>query len=81
MRTIKLTESQFKLMMESAAAPDFSDGDVQECPKGQVGTTTTVHDDEGNPKYGKPHDTDQLDDFLAIQNWWAGNLAQLGRLN
>lgn len=81
MRTIILTESQFRKLMEDAAAPDFSDGSVEEYPKGQVGVTATVHDDEGNPKFGKPHDTDQVDDMLAIQNWWAGNLAQLGRLN
>lgn len=81
MKTIILTENQFKLMMETAGAPDFEDGSIEEYPKGQVGITTVVHDDEGEPKFGKPHDTDQLDDLLAIQNWWAGNLAQLGRLN
>lgn len=72
MKVIKLRESQMMRLIESETAPNFNDGDIKEYPGSEVSTTTAVHDDDGNPKYGKQEDTDDiLGDFLAMQNWWA----------
>lgn len=70
MKHIIINEHQFSILMENEAAPDFEDGDIKEYSGDEISTTATVQDDEGNPKYGKMHDTDQLGNFLTNQNWW-----------
>ena len=73
MRTIILTESQFKQLMEIT---EFEDK-VQEYPKGQVNTTTNVHDENDEVEMGEQPDTGQLGG--TRQSWWTSGLN--GRLN
>lgn len=78
MKTIRLTENQFhllkKLLENNSGAPDFEDGDIKEYGNpSEVGTTATVHDDEGNPKYGKMPTTDKISKRIIPQNYWANN--------
>lgn len=78
MKTIKLTEGQMKLFSRliegNVGAPDFEDGDIKEFgDSSEVGTTATVQDDEGNPKYGKMPTADKISSRLAPQSYWANN--------
>lgn len=72
MKVIKLTESQYnRLIIESDVAPTLDDGDVNEYNSGEkVSATATVHDIDGNPKYGKPATTDRISKQLTPQNWF-----------
>lgn len=75
MKIIRLTESQLKRLVESEMAPNFNGGTVKEYPGSEVSTTTTVTDSDGNPKFGKPRNTDRaLADTLTPQcGWWNRN--------
>lgn len=72
-RTIKITESQFKKLIEanSPLAPNFDNGDVKEYLGSEVTTTSNVTDSEGVPQYGKQPTADELQNTMAIQNFWA----------
>ena len=70
MKQIIIIEHQLSMLKENDASPDIEDGDIQEYCGHEISTTATVHDNEGSPKYGKMHDTDQLGNFLTNQNWW-----------
>lgn len=72
MRVIKLTESQFRRLFESDSAPSFDGGDVKEYGGNEVGTTTTVHDSDGNAKYGHMPDTDEFADDQTYQGYLNG---------
>lgn len=73
MRRIKLTESQFKNLLESnsISAPDFQGGDIKEYPGSEVSTTSNVTNQNGEIEYGKPTDTDKIQKTLTLQNYWA----------
>lgn len=74
MKTIILTEEQLNMLIETESAPDFEGGDVKEFGNSsEVSTTATVHDVDGNPKYGEMPIGDELGDFLAVHNWWANS--------
>jgi hypothetical protein len=77
MRTIILTESQFRQLMEITKLED----NVQEYPKGQIGTTTNVHDENGDVETGEQPDTDKFARIGTRQDWWRNVMAQGGRLN
>lgn len=72
MTRIIINESQFKrLFKEGNSWPDFNGGDVTEYNTGQkISPTTTIHDEDGNPKYGKPKFTDDVADDLNPQNFF-----------
>ena len=80
MKTIKLNESQLSLlekMLTEAddAAPDFENGDIKEYgDTTENGTTAIVHDDEGEPKYGKMPLGDKIGKFGCAQNYWANTM-------
>lgn len=76
MKLIKLTESQFKTLLESngASAPDFKGGDLKEFPGSEVSTTANVTNQDGRLEYGKPIDTDMVQKTLTIQNYWANSM-------
>jgi hypothetical protein len=72
MKKITLNESQFRKLLEAETAPTFDNGDVKEYNSdAEISTTAPVHDENGEYKYGKQHDTDELGDFLTLQNYWA----------
>lgn len=73
MRRIKLTESQFKNLLESNSigAPDFQGGDIKEYPGSEVSTTSNVTNQNGEIEYGEPTDTDKIQKTLTLQNYWA----------
>jgi len=78
MKTIKLTEEQLHLvtaLIESnGGAPDFEDGDIKEYGDStENGISATVHDDEGNPKYGKMPTADKISSRMTPQSYWANN--------
>lgn len=73
MKVIKLTESQFRRLFESDSAPSFDGGDVKEYGGGENSTTATVHDSDGNPKYGHMPDTDDFADTQTYQGFLNGN--------
>ena len=71
MKTIKLTESQLRLISEDDG-PGYNNGDIHEFGgASEIGTSAVVHDEDGNPDFGDDVLTDELGDFLAVQNWWA----------
>lgn len=74
MKTIKLNEGQMSILqklLESEAAPDFEDGDIKEFGNpSENGVTATVHDDEGNPKYGKMPLGNKISKMMSPQNYW-----------
>ena len=73
MKTIHLTESQFIRLMESngISYPNYEGGDLKEFPGSEVFTTCNVTNSNGELEYGKPVDTDDVQDDLTIQNYWA----------
>lgn len=72
-RTIIVTEAQFKKLIEATSplAPNFDNGDVKEYPGSEVSTTANVTDADGIPQYGKMPTADEIQNSLAIQNFWA----------
>lgn len=79
---IIVTEDQFKRLMESEGAPDFNDGDILEFPGSTVSPTATVHDSDGDPKYGKPFRTgaDRVAKKLSNQNNYVNGRATISRM-
>ena len=72
MKTIKLTESQLRLISESDDGPGFNNGNIPEyMDSSEIGTSVVIHDEDGNPEFGDDVFTDEIGDFLAVQNWWA----------
>lgn len=77
MKTIKLKEEQIKIfnrLIESESAPDFEDGDIKEYgDSSENGISATIHDDEGNPKYGSMPDSmaDKISSRMTPQSYWA----------
>lgn len=74
MKTIILKETQLHKLIESNntnQAPDFNDGDVHEYPSSEIQTSPTIHDTNGDVKFGKPIDSDEVQDMLTLQNFWA----------
>jgi len=75
MKIIKINEGQISLLtklIESESAPDFEDGDIKEYgDSSENGTTATVQDNEGNPKYGKMPTGDEFAKTQTPQSWWA----------
>ena len=73
MKTIKLNEKQlFKLIeTKGVSAPSFDNGDICEFPGSQVTTTSNVHNADGDIEYGKQPTSDDVQDMLALQNFWA----------
>ena len=73
MKSIKLTESQFKNLLEANGneSPNFNGGDLKEYPGSEVNTTANVTTQDGDKEYGKPVNTDDIQKTLAIQNYWA----------
>lgn len=82
MKLIKLTESQFKTLLEAngVSAPDFEGGDLKEYPGSEVSATANVTNQDGELEYGKPTDMDKIQKTLAIQNYWA-NAHNRGKSN
>jgi len=79
MKTIKLTENQLhlftKIIESQTGAPDFEDGDIKEFGDStENGTSATIQDDEGNPKYGKNPTADKISSRLTAQNYWANSM-------
>ena len=78
MKTIKLTEGQLNmvamLIEGGSGAPDFENGDIKEFgDSSENGTSATIHDDEGNPKYGKMPTADKISSRMTPQSYWANN--------
>lgn len=73
MKTIKLTESQFNRLMEAngSGAPNFNGGDLKEYLGSEVSTTANISNQDGEMEYGKPMTTDELQDDMTVQNFWA----------
>ena len=76
MKTIKLNEGQLqlfaKLIESQTGAPDFEDGDIKEFgDTTESSPTTTVQDDEGNPKYGKMPTADKISSRITTDNTWS----------
>lgn len=74
MKTIKLTESQLKLIFEAndSEAPNFNGGDLKSYNNGsEITTSPVVTKADGDEEYGHPVDTDKIQNMLAIQNYWA----------
>ena len=79
MKTIKLTESQLRLIFEDDG-PGYDDGSIKKFGDNtEIGTSAVVHDKDGNPEFGDMPETDEIGDFLAVQNWW-GNAHNGGRV-
>jgi len=83
MKKIKLTECQMrlftKLIEDTSEAPDFEDGDVKEYgDTTENGISATIHDDEGNPKYGKMPTADKISSRLTTDNTWSSTGAGWG---
>ena len=79
-KTIIITESQYDrlLCLLEDNIPDYDDGDIKEYLGSEVSTTTTVHDNDGNPKYGKMPTTDKVSNELTPQQWMASHRAGRG---
>ena len=73
MKLIKLTESQFKTLLEvnGVSAPSFEGGDLKEFPGSEVSTTANVTNPDGEPEYGKQPTTDEFGKMQTIQHYWA----------
>ena len=73
MKVIKLTESQFRRLLESDnSVPSFDGGDVTEYNSGEkVTNSASVHDTDGNVEFGKQPDTDDVANQLSAQQWYA----------
>ena len=69
MKNIIITEAQFNRLFETSA-PSFDNGDVVEFPGSQISTTATVHDSDGEAKYGKMPTTDKVSKSMTPQNYW-----------
>lgn len=78
MKKIIITEAQLRKIVEShvfGTAPTFDNGDVKEFNDGtEISTSATIHDEDGNPKYSDPTTTDNVQDVLSIQNYWANGI-------
>lgn len=78
MKTIKLKEEQMhlfaRLVESEAGAPDFEDGDIKEFgDTTENGPTATIHDDEGNPKYGMMPTLDKISSRMHTDKPWASS--------
>lgn len=73
MKIIKLTESQFKNLLEAngVSAPNFEGGDIKEFPGSEVSTTSNVTSQDGELEYGKQPTSDEFAKIQTIQNYWA----------
>lgn len=73
MKLIKLTESQFKTLLEAngVSAPNFEGGDLKEFPGSEVSTTANVTNQDGELDYGKQPTSDEIAKMQTIQNYWA----------
>lgn len=72
-KTIKLTESQLKRLVEIETEP-FNNGDIKEFgDSSEITTTVPTHDSEGVPQYGHEPISDEYADTAAVQNWWANS--------
>lgn len=72
-KKIIVNEAQFVKLIEanSPSAPNFDNGDIKEYPGSEVSTTANVSDTEGVPQYGKQPTSDEIQNTMAIQNFWA----------
>ena len=75
MKLIKLTESQFKTLLEAngVSAPNFEGGDLKEFPGSEVSTTANVTNQDGELEYGKQPTSDEIAKIQTIQNYWANS--------
>lgn len=78
MKTIKLNESQMHLLSliieKSAGEVGFMNGDIPEYNnEAENGTTTTIQDDEGNPKYGVMPLADKITTRMHTDKPWASS--------
>ena len=75
MKIIKLTESQFKTILEAngVVAPNFDGGDLKEYPGSEVSTTANVTNHDGELEYGHMPTSDEFAKTQTIQNYWANS--------
>lgn len=66
MKTIILTESQFKRLCESETV-EFLGGDMKEFNPSEISTTTIVTNQDGDEEYGDDVFTDDVSKFLTHQ--------------
>jgi hypothetical protein len=73
MKIIKLTESQFKTILEAngVVAPNFDGGDLKEYPGSEVSTTANVTNQDGELEYGFMPTTDKYANTQTPQNYLA----------
>lgn len=73
MKIIKLTESQFKNLLEANGvnAPNFNGGDIKKFPGSEVSTSSNVTSQDGEIEYGKQPTSDEIAKIQTIQNYWA----------
>jgi hypothetical protein len=66
MKTIILTESQFKRLCESETV-EFLGGDTKEFNPSEISTTTIIDNEDGDEEYGDDVFTDDVSKFLTHQ--------------
>ena len=78
---IKITEAQFKMLVESEASLSFDGGDLKEYPESEISTTTNVTKPNGDLEYGRPMNTgsDKVTKKLAVQNNYINGRATVSR--
>lgn len=63
-------------LMEADVAPDFEDGDVKEFgDSSENGISSTIHDNNGDPKYGKMPIGDKIANTFTPQSYWANGIS------
>lgn len=79
-KTIIITEAQYNRLLTilEGDVPDYDDGDIKEYLGSEVSTTTTIHNNDGDPKYGKMPNTDEVSNQLTPQQWMASHRAGRG---
>ena len=80
MKSIIISETQYNRLINLVEEniPDLDDGDIKEFPGSEVSTTSTIHDQNGNPKYGKMPTTDKIGNEVTPQGWMSSHRAGRG---
>lgn len=78
---IKITEEQFRYLIESELAPNFNGGDLHEYPGSEVSPTANISTPDGEKEYGRPMNTgiDRVSKKMSVQNNYINGRASVSR--
>lgn len=78
---IRITEEQFKMLLETELSTTLNGGDLREYPGSEVSPTANVTKPNGELEYGKPMNTgtDRVAKKLSNQNNYINGRASVSR--